>query len=240
MNSNINLQIEVINKVSLFKDDQQALIHINELTHREHPCVLSFINAHAYNLCFKEPEFAQALLQSDIVLRDGYGMEVLYKSIKKSPGANLNGTDFIPLILTSFLEKKIALIGTEDPYLTAASNLLINKGHKVVLAKNGFRSFDDYLANIKLTTPDIIVLGMGMPKQEKISLLLKANLSYPCIIINGGAIIDFWGKKFKRAPMWMRKSNVEWLFRFLLEPKRLVRRYMIGNYLFLKRIKSLK
>ena len=240
MSSKINLPLQVINKVSLFNDHEQALLYLNKLIHTGNPCILSFINAHAYNLCFKEIEFAKALLQSDLVLRDGYGMEVLYKSIQVSPGANLNGTDFIPLLLNAFLEKKIALLGTEDPYLNRAAKLLTDNGHNVVLKKDGFLSFEQYLPLLKSAIPDIIILGMRMPKQEKVSILLKANLAHPCIIINGGAIIDFWGGKFKRAPIWMRDLNAEWVFRFMLEPKRLMRRYVIGNYLFLKRIKKLR
>ncbi len=76
-----------------------------------------------------------------------------------------------------------------------------------------------------------------MPKQEKLAIYLKNNLNYSCVIINGGAIIDFWGKKIKRAPLWIRNFKIEWIYRLILEPKRLGHRYIIGNFVFMKRFK---
>jgi exopolysaccharide biosynthesis WecB/TagA/CpsF family protein len=81
---------------------------------------------------------------------------------------------------------------------------------------------------------------MGMPKQELLSVLIKENLDFPCLVINGGAIIDYYGNKVTRAPKWMRVNGLEWLYRFGLEPRRMFKRYMIGNILFLKRVRELK
>jgi N-acetylglucosaminyldiphosphoundecaprenol N-acetyl-beta-D-mannosaminyltransferase len=83
--------------------------------------------------------------------------------------------------------------------------------------------------------PSLIVLGMGMPRQEEIASLLRGVLDHPCTIVCGGAIIDFLGKKTSRAPLWMRRTGLEWLYRLALEPRRLFRRYVIGNPLFLWR-----
>jgi len=83
--------------------------------------------------------------------------------------------------------------------------------------------------------PAIIVLGMGMPRQEEVAGLLRAALGFPCLIICGGAIIDFLGGKTSRAPAWLRRAGLEWAFRLALEPGRLFRRYVIGNPLFIAR-----
>jgi N-acetylglucosaminyldiphosphoundecaprenol N-acetyl-beta-D-mannosaminyltransferase len=81
----------------------------------------------------------------------------------------------------------------------------------------------------------VIVLGMGMPRQEEVAAVLRSALGYPCLIICGGAIIDFLGGKTSRAPGWMRAFGLEWLYRLGLEPKRLFRRYVLGNPLFIAR-----
>jgi hypothetical protein len=60
-------------------------------------------------------------------------------------------------------------------------------------------------------------------------------VGYPCLIVCGGAIIDFMGGKTARAPQWMRKTGIEWVFRLLLEPRRLFQRYVVGNPVFLAR-----
>jgi len=64
-------------------------------------------------------------------------------------------------------------------------------------------------------------------------------LGFPCLIVCGGAIIDFLGGKMPRAPRWMRRAGLEWAFRLGLEPRRLFRRYVIGNPVFLARTLSL-
>jgi exopolysaccharide biosynthesis WecB/TagA/CpsF family protein len=76
---------------------------------------------------------------------------------------------------------------------------------------------------------------MGMPKQERVAALLARHLDYPCLIICGGAILDFLGGKVTRAPKAFRRIGMEWLYRFMLEPKRLFKRYMVGNFVFLYR-----
>ena len=69
---------------------------------------------------------------------------------------------------------------------------------------------------------------MGMPKQEIIAARMRDELTHPVLIVNGGAILDFLGGKVSRAPRFMTNSGTEWLYRLLLEPRRLARRYVIG------------
>jgi exopolysaccharide biosynthesis WecB/TagA/CpsF family protein len=86
----------------------------------------------------------------------------------------------------------------------------------------------------------LIVLGMGMPRQELVACSLRAQLDYPCLIVCGGAIIDFLGGKTARAPAWMRRLGLEWVYRLAQEPGRLFRRYVLGNPLFLARALRLR
>jgi N-acetylglucosaminyldiphosphoundecaprenol N-acetyl-beta-D-mannosaminyltransferase len=78
------------------------------------------------------------------------------------------------------------------------------------------------------------VLGMGMPKQEAIAARLAAS-GVPCLVVCGGAILDFLGGKVTRAPNWVRRLGCEWMFRLIGEPQRLFRRYVVGNPMFLLR-----
>jgi exopolysaccharide biosynthesis WecB/TagA/CpsF family protein len=234
------MMAKIIQGVSLLNNYEEATSLVEALYNKTNVLVLSFINAHAYNLCFSDNKFMKALIQSDILLRDGIGMEILYKAIGKNPGENLNGTDYIPILINHFKGKKIALLGTKVPYLKRAAEKLSSDGHTVVLSETGFHPSEYYIPLLIDTAPDIIILGMGMPKQEKLSILIKEKLKINCIVINGGAIIDFWGDKTSRAPTWLRKMKMEWVFRFLQEPHRLFARYVIGNYRFLLRTRSLK
>jgi N-acetylglucosaminyldiphosphoundecaprenol N-acetyl-beta-D-mannosaminyltransferase len=79
-----------------------------------------------------------------------------------------------------------------------------------------------------------------MPRQELVARSLRAQLDYPCLIVCGGAIIDFLGGKTARAPVWMRRLGLEWVYRLVQEPGRLFRRYVLGNPLFLARALRLR
>ena len=105
---------------------------------------------------------------------------------------------------------------------------------------DGFHQKKTYLNFARKYQPALIILGMGMPKQEQVAELLRSNLEHPCLIVCGGAIIDFLGDRVPRAPLWVRNFGIEWIFRLLQEPRRLFERYVLGNPLFLLRSFSFK
>lgn len=204
--------------------------------------VVSFVNAHGFNVSAKTKDFGHALTGSDILLRDGSGMKILMKMMGRDPGVNLNGTDLIPQIISRYSEAglPIALIGTQEPWLSNTAKKLRNDGANIALTADGFQTEDYYLDVLRESPVRLAVLGMGMPKQERVSMLLREKLDGPMLVINGGAVIDFMGGKVTRAPLWMRKVGIEWLYRLIKEPRRLFRRYVIGNIAFLWRALRLK
>jgi exopolysaccharide biosynthesis WecB/TagA/CpsF family protein len=197
--------------------------------------VVSFVNAHAMNLACKDAEFFDALRFSDLLLRDGKGMQILLKMIGKEPGLNMNGTDFIPTVVLAAKQHPIALLGSNAQTAAAAAAWLERNGAGQVTHCDGFRTPEDYLQMLKAQQPRIVVLGMGMPRQELLAAMLAQQLPGPVLILNGGAILDFMANRFGRAPRIVRKLGLEWMFRLLLEPSRLWRRYLLGNFVFLWR-----
>jgi N-acetylglucosaminyldiphosphoundecaprenol N-acetyl-beta-D-mannosaminyltransferase len=202
------------------------------------PVRIAFVNAHAVNISHINQEFLRNLVESDYVFRDGSGMKILLKMLRKDAGLNLNGTDLIPQLMAIYREKSAALLGTQEPYLRKAATVAAEKGLNPVLSMDGFREDKEYLEAVRDCRPFLIILGMGMPKQERVASLLARNLDYPCIIICGGAILDFMAGKVPRAPLIFRRTGLEWLYRLMREPRRLFTRYVIGNFLFL--IRSLR
>ena len=106
--------VDKIERVQTVADEQDLLVR---LTCPDRPFVLAFANAHAMNGLAESTPFFDALRSADMVLRDGSGMEILFKLLKMPPGINLNGTDLIPKLLRKFNGRRIALFGTRDPYL---------------------------------------------------------------------------------------------------------------------------
>ncbi|HUR90621.1 MAG TPA: WecB/TagA/CpsF family glycosyltransferase [Ramlibacter sp.] len=230
--------VQGVVRVHTERGEQQLL---ESLAHPSEPTVLAFINAHAMNSAAISRKFYESLIQADIVLRDGIGMAILLRLLNQAPGLNLNGTDLIPKILKLYAGRSIALFGTQDPYLRQAREKVTRQlapGSRVVTT-HGFLETTDYVRLAAKHRPELIVLGMGMPKQEEVAGMLRAAVGYPCLIVCGGAIIDFMGGKTSRAPAWVRGSGLEWLWRLALEPKRLFHRYVIGNPVFLARALSL-
>lgn len=88
------------------------------------------------------------------------------------------------------------------------------------------------IGNINKSDTDVLWIGLGSPKQDIWMFKYRGKLNVP-VIIGVGAAFDFISSLKKRAPIWMQRSGLEWLFRFLQEPKRLWRRYLINNTLFI-------
>jgi hypothetical protein len=230
--------VQGVVRVHSARGEQQL---VESLAHPQEPTVLAFVNAHAMNSAAQSKKFFDALMAADIVLRDGSGMAILLRLLNQAPGLNLNGTDLIPKILRLYAGRQIALFGTQDPYLRRARERVMNHlaPRSVVLTTHGYLETGDYVHLAAKHKPDLIVLGMGMPRQEEVACVLRHAVGYPCLIVCGGAIIDFMGGKTARAPQWMRKTGIEWVFRLLLEPRRLFQRYVVGNPVFLARALSL-
>ncbi|MEO5660528.1 MAG: WecB/TagA/CpsF family glycosyltransferase [Polaromonas sp.] len=227
----------LLEKIEIVKTsvDQQGLME--RLSSPGRPFVLAFVNAHAMNSLASSAAFFEALRSTDMVLRDGTGMATLFKFLGMSPGLNLNGTDLIPELIQRFNGRSIALFGTQNPYLERGLKVVTQKLAPLssYVSENGFLDIGAYVALALEHRPSLIVLGMGMPRQEEVAMVLRKTLTLPCLIVCGGAIIDFLGGRTPRAPYWMRSFGMEWLFRLGMEPRRLFQRYVIGNPVFLTR-----
>ena len=88
--------------------------------------------------------------------------------------------------------------------------------------------------------PDLLWIGMTAPKQEKWAYKHWGELDIDCHVGTIGAVFDFYAGTMKRAPLWWQEHSLEWLYRLLKEPKRMWRRYLVGNVLFLWNVIKLK
>jgi N-acetylglucosaminyldiphosphoundecaprenol N-acetyl-beta-D-mannosaminyltransferase len=201
------------------------------------PRVLAFANAHAMNLAVHHLAFAEQLAQADVLLRDGSGLATLLRWRGQAPGRNLNGTDFIPRLLRQCDGQPLAVLGTREPHLqrgVAAIRAQLMPRSPVV-ALDGYQRTAEYLALLRAQRPRVVLLAMGMPRQEALALQLRGALDFECLIVCGGAIVDFLAGKVRRAPRWLRRLGLEWLWRLGQEPLRLFMRYVVGNPVFLWR-----
>ena len=196
------------------------------------PTVLSFVNAQSINVARCNPQLLSSLLASSVLLRDGVGVSILLRLFGIAPGWNTNGTDFIPKLLERFKGRRVALIGTTEPYTSRAAAHAASCGCKVSLISSGFCSPEFYVRAVRTARPELVILGMGTPKQEEVAELLAHKADCPMLVVNGGAILDRWAGRWRRAPVILRRVGAEWAFRLAQEPRRLSHRYLVGNLSF--------
>ena len=202
---------------------------------------VGFLNAHNANVASIEPEFATAL--SDfLILADGVGVDIAAKVLYgESFAANLNGTDFIPALLAAEPRPlTIGLLGaTRANAETAAARFAeFARQHRFVVVHDGYFSAEQeplILDRVRHLHPDILLVAMGVPRQELwiARHITSAHCTMPMAV---GALLDFVSGAVPRAPLLMRQMRLEWLFRLMVEPGRLWRRYVVGNPIFLARV----
>lgn len=218
-----------------------ATAHLKRLLRERRYTKISFLNAHNANVACRDAEFAAAM-RDFLVLPDGVGVDMAAKLLYGEPfPSNLNGTDFIPHFITSTAEPiTVGLLGATRRNAEAAlANLAkLAPQHRIELIHDGYFSQEEepeLLLRIAALRPDVLLVAMGVPRQELwiASKLTPAHCTLPIAV---GALLDFLSGAVPRAPRWVRRWRLEWVFRLVVEPSRLWRRYILGNPVFLFRV----
>ncbi|EFH72965.1 WecB/TagA/CpsF family glycosyltransferase [Vibrio cholerae] len=239
----MNALIEELLKKLTLLDKDNLDVFLLSIFQNVHPIIISFLNFHALEISEKNSKMKECILSSDVLFRDGVGIEKICKKLKIDPKYNCNGTDLIPMIVdfSKTIDIPVVLIGSDNATVKKAAEFLQSSGINVSLYLDGYSEEKIYFESIKkISGRAIILIGMGMPKQEILSYKLKRLTKEPLIFINGGAIIDRLGGKVKRCPKWMIYYKVEWLYRFISEPRRLYKRIIIGGINFIRIYKGVQ
>lgn len=208
----------------------------------EKKLLISTINAHSYNMSRFDALFNESLLKSDVLIPDGISVVWALKwlsgqKLKKIAGADLF---FYELERLQLIKGKCFFLGSTDAILKSITEKLAKEFPNIQVQtysppfKAEFNA-DENNAIIKVINefqPDVLMVGMTAPKQEKWAYqhFHQLQVGHICCI---GAVFDFYGGTVNRAPKFMIKIGLEWLYRLMKEPRRLWRRYLIGNTLFL-------
>ena len=217
---------------------REALQKIDELVQSRKPQPVAFINAHCLNIAYKNREYQQILKACPVVFADGIGAKIGAKILGYKVEENVNGTDMFPLLAEH--PYRIYLFGGAPGVAAKAvekAQALNGKAEFVGCADGFFqaKSESEIFAEIADLKVDILLVALGVPKQEEWIHRNLGKLS-GCVAIGVGGLLDFVSERIPRAPMWMRKCNIEWCFRLYCEPLRLFKRYIIGNPLFIGRV----
>lgn len=207
--------------------------------------LINTINAHSYNTSLKDPLFAEALQKGDVLIPDGISIVKACKwlNAKSQPTERIAGWDLFEFEMNRLNQKggKCFFMGSSEKVLA-----LIKEKAKSVYPnikvetysppyKPEFSEEDNkkIINAINQADPDLLWIGMTAPKQEKWTYSHWNELNIHCHVGTIGAVFDFFAGTVERAPIWWQKHGLEWLYRLIKEPKRMWRRYIIGNTLFL-------
>ena len=200
-----------------------------------------FLNAHCANVRAKDSAYAAALQRADYVLPDGIGVELAARMQGKRIVENLNGTDFTPRLLRQAAKwgLSVYLIGGKPGTANAAAERLCLDipGLRIVGTRDGYEDAarpEDAIREINAVGADIVLVAMGVPKQE---LWIDAHRSMidASLVMGVGALFDFLAGNVRRAPQWVRNCRMEWVWRLMMEPRRMAGRYLVGNATFMAR-----
>ncbi|UPJ41134.1 WecB/TagA/CpsF family glycosyltransferase [Bradyrhizobium sp. 40] len=197
---------------------------------------LTGLNVNLAQKSLRNRDLFQAL-RSSLLFNDGVGVDIASKLLYGFPYVeNLNGTDLYP----AYLDRSVHSLRI---YLVCSRRELAERVLEVFKARwprhdfvgwhDGYadkRNPDEIAASIARLQPDIVMIGMGNPRQE---LWMAENI--PAVAPVGicvGGLFDFIAGEVERAPTWVRNIRMEWAFRLMLEPQRLWRRYMVESWFF--------
>lgn len=207
--------------------------------------LINTINAHSYNTAQKDTLFAKALLEGDVLLPDGASIVKACKWIgaKSQPTERISGWDLFVFEMQTLNERggKCFFMGSSEKVLNLIRERTVKDYPNITVVtysppfKSVFSDEDneEIINAINTENPDLLWIGMTAPKQEKWAYTHWKSLKINCHCGTIGAVFDFYAGTVKRAPKWYQEHSLEWLYRLFKEPRRMWRRYLIGNTLFL-------
>ena len=187
----------------------------------------------------KDEELQKVYKNASLILTDGKPLIWISKWYKTPIKEKISGSDLFPRVCQLAANKNYTmyLLGAAEGVADTAARNLMKKypGLNIVGTYSppfGFEKNEQEMNKIKTQIqdvhPDILIVGLGCPKQEKFMYYHCKELGVP-ISFGLGASIDFEAGNIKRAPKWMSNHGLEWLYRFSKEPKRLSKRYFVDD-----------
>ena len=233
--------VEILGVSIAAVDQPTAMRSIDDAIEAKVPMRLAFANANLLNHAAADPRVRQAL-GGFTVYNDGIGVDIARRVLAGAPfPANMNGTDFTPYILEhSRHSLRVFILGSRPDTIEKAARAVERDypRHEVVGYQHGYASEEEHGAiadRIASLDVDILMVGMGNPIQE-LWLDRHHRRSRATIGMGIGAQIDRFAGEVERPPQLVLDMRIEWLYRLAREPRRLAKRYVLGNATFLARI----
>ena len=202
----------------------------------------AFVNTDCMNIAHKNEKYRQILNKNRHVFADGSGLRLACKFHRIALKDNVNGTDMFPLLCQQAAEQGVGIfmLGAKPNIANKAAEKMQQRFPKLRICgtHDGYFSAqqaDEVIGKINSSGAQILLVAMGAPVQERWIAEHSEKLNVGAAIGVGG-LFDFYADAVSRAPVAVRQMGMEWTWRLMQEPKRMWRRYIVGNPLFLMRV----
>ena len=221
---------------------EAALNEAETLFDSDGHATIAYANVHTVNLACADPAYRAVLNSADLVLNDGKGVLLAARLLGRRFPRDLNGNFFTPLLLERAALRgwRVFLMGGKPGIAARAGDNLERHvpGLKLVGNRDGYFSPNAgalVAEEIRDSGAELVLVALGNPKQEQ---WLHDHLaaSGGRLGVGVGGFVDFQAGEVRRAPDWMNKLGLEWVHRLIKEPRRMWRRYIVGNPLFVARV----
>ena len=206
------------------------------------PSQVCFANADCLNLACRDDAYRETLARARLVLPDGVGIRLATRLSGTTVRHNVNGTDLFPRLCPRLARdrRRVFLLGAKPGVVEKVRGWLEahHPGVTVAGTQHGYfpaSEEPDVIRRIRDARVDVLLVAFGAPRQD---VWIREHLPRLGVrlALGVGGLFDFYSDAVPRAPLWMREMGLEWAYRLAQEPRRLWRRYVIGNALFLSRV----
>lgn len=205
------------------------------------PAYVCFANAHMIAEAHRNPVFAQQVNAAHLVLADGMPVARAFGWLYGIRQDRVAGMDFMPSVIAAAAEAnvKLYLFGSQPKTLRMITqrigreypNLKISGAFSPPFGKWSAENNDAYIENIRNSGAQIVLVSLGCPKQE--TWMAQHYQRMNAVLVGIGGVFDVYGGLRQRAPGWMQRWALEWLYRLLQEPGRMLKRYAMTNSIFI-------
>jgi N-acetylglucosaminyldiphosphoundecaprenol N-acetyl-beta-D-mannosaminyltransferase len=225
---------------------EELQAEIGRLVHENAHALVLNANAHCLNLCYEDVALRGALNRANVVFCDGAGVVLAARVLGERIPERITYAEWAWL-LAAFAAAEgfsLYLLGARPGVAREAERRLRARypdlrvsgvHHGYFDHRAGSPENEAVVENINAARPDILLVGLGMPLQER-WLMQNWERIDAGVALTGGAVFDYLSGRLRRGPRLLTDNGFEWLARLLVEPRRLWRRYLIGNPLFLLRV----
>lgn len=237
-----NPRITILNTIIDVLNVQETIELVEEYIKTKTPLHLMGVNADKINEVNQNERMKQIVNSCGIINADGASVIMASKYLKKPLPERVAGVDLMQS-LVALSEKKgysVYLLGAKQSVVEKTAEVLKNRHPKLNLVgiHNGYFKEPEWPSiseELKSLKPDFVFVGITSPMKEYLIEFLQED-GNDSVFMGVGGSFDVISGNIPRAPMWMQKANLEWLFRVIQEPRRLFKRYFVGNWTFIKSV----